>query len=211
MLPLLVLLAWQQASPPLPRVLLIGDSISIGYTAAVREMLRGVAEVERPPVNCGSSGRGVQEIDKWVGDRHWDVIHFNFGLHDAVPSANPEAHVRQYVENLRKIVARLEETGAKLIWANTTPLPGDVMMRDGKPAKYQKDVLALNAAARALMEERGIAVNDLYGFALPRLKELQIDGDMHFREEGSRRLGDEVAASVRATLGSLNHVKTTGR
>jgi hypothetical protein len=54
-------------------------------------------------------------------------------------------------------------------------------------------------------------VNDLYGFALPRLKELQIDGDMHFTEEGSRRLGDEVAASVRATLGSFRQVKATGR
>jgi hypothetical protein len=155
MLQVLVLLAWQQTHPPLPRVLLIGDSISIGYTAQVREMLRGIAEVERPPVNCGSSGRGVQEIDKWLGDGPWDVIHFNFGLHDAVPSVNPEAHVRQYVENLRKIVARLEKTGAKLIWANTTPLPRDVMMRDGKPAKYQRDVLALNAAARALMGNEG--------------------------------------------------------
>jgi lysophospholipase L1-like esterase len=205
MLRLLVLCAWQQPGAPLPRVLLIGDSISIGYTPIVRETLRGIAEVERPPVNCGSSGRGVQEIDKWVGDGHWDVIHFNFGLHDAVKSANPEAHVRQYVDNLRKILARLEKTGAKLIWANTTPLPGEVMKRDGQPAKYQKDVLALNAAARTLMEERGIAIDDLYSFALPRRQQLQIEGDMHFTEAGSRQLGLEVASSIRASLSSSKH------
>jgi hypothetical protein len=49
MLQVLVLLAWQQTSHPLPRVLLIGDSISIGYTAAVREILRFDAERSSSP------------------------------------------------------------------------------------------------------------------------------------------------------------------
>ena len=44
--------------PGLPRVLLIGDSISIGYTAPVREMLKGVANVHRPLTNCGPTTRG---------------------------------------------------------------------------------------------------------------------------------------------------------
>ncbi|QDV66172.1 SGNH/GDSL hydrolase family protein [Crateriforma conspicua] len=65
----------------LPNVLLIGDSISIGYTTAVRSQLSGVANVYRPPTNCGPTTRGVEQIDQWLGDRKWDVIHFNFGLH----------------------------------------------------------------------------------------------------------------------------------
>ncbi|HEX5104900.1 MAG TPA: SGNH/GDSL hydrolase family protein, partial [Pirellulaceae bacterium] len=43
----------------LPRVLLIGDSISIGYTVAVREELKGKANVHRPATNCGPTTRGV--------------------------------------------------------------------------------------------------------------------------------------------------------
>jgi acyl-CoA thioesterase-1 len=66
----------------LPRVLILGDSISIGYQAPLREALKGKANVHRPATNCGPTTRGVQGIDEWLGDGKWDVIHFNFGLHD---------------------------------------------------------------------------------------------------------------------------------
>ncbi len=68
--------------PGLPRVLLLGDSISIGYTLPVRERLLGRANVHRPPANCGPSSLGLERLDEWVGQRPWDVIHFNWGLHD---------------------------------------------------------------------------------------------------------------------------------
>src|SRR5690606_6324309 len=61
----------------LPRVLLIGDSISIGYTLDVREMLKGEANVHRPPANCRSTNQGMISLDSWLGKEKWDVIHFN--------------------------------------------------------------------------------------------------------------------------------------
>ena len=66
----------------LPNVLLIGDSISIGYTLGVRKNLKGIANVHRPPTNCGPSVKGMAELDNWLGTTKWDLIHFNFGLHD---------------------------------------------------------------------------------------------------------------------------------
>jgi hypothetical protein len=69
--------------PGLPRVLLIGDSISIGYTLEVRALLQGRANVHRIPVNGGATEVGLANIEDWLGDGNWDVIHFNFGLHDA--------------------------------------------------------------------------------------------------------------------------------
>ena len=68
--------------PSLPYVLLIGDSISIGYTLDVRRELKGVANVYRPPTNCGPATKGIAELDAWLGDRKWDVVHWNHGLHD---------------------------------------------------------------------------------------------------------------------------------
>ena len=68
--------------PGLPRVLLIGDSISIGYTLPTRELLDGKANVHRIPTNGGPTTRGLEQLDRWLGDSRWDVIHFNFGLHD---------------------------------------------------------------------------------------------------------------------------------
>jgi hypothetical protein len=69
-------------------VLLIGDSISIGYTPFVKELLKYQAEVSRPvkengqAENCQGTTNGVVNIKRWVGDTKWDIIHFNFGLHD---------------------------------------------------------------------------------------------------------------------------------
>src|SRR3569623_375944 len=110
--------------PRLPRVLLIGDSISIGYTVAVREMLKGVANVYRAPENCGPTIRGVTEIERWLAPGKWKVIHFNFGLHDLkrMEDGKHQVGIELYEKNLRDIVARLKATGARLIWASTTPV-----------------------------------------------------------------------------------------
>ena len=68
--------------PKLPRVLLIGDSVSLGYTVALRKELAGKANLHHPPANCGSTKIGLRDLDKWLGTGKWDVIHFNWGLHD---------------------------------------------------------------------------------------------------------------------------------
>lgn len=116
-----------QDDPSLPRVLLIGDSVSGGYTLATRKLLAGKANVHKAPENCGPTANGVKKLDIWLGDGRWDVIHFNFGLHDSrTPAADYEAR-------LRAIVARLKNTGAKLIWASTTPRPAD-----GKDARGRR-------------------------------------------------------------------------
>lgn len=69
-----------EVNESLPNVLLLGDSISIGYMLDVRKQLSGQANVWRPAVNCGPTTRGLESLDKWIGDRKWDLIHFNFGL-----------------------------------------------------------------------------------------------------------------------------------
>jgi len=66
----------------LPNVLIIGDSVSIGYTKPVMELLKGKANVQRVPVNCGNTKTALTGLDKWLGDIHWDIISFNWGLHD---------------------------------------------------------------------------------------------------------------------------------
>jgi acyl-CoA thioesterase-1 len=68
--------------PGLPRVLLIGDSISIGYTVTVRKALAGQANVHRIPENGADTANGLKKIESWLVGSPWDVIHFNWGLHD---------------------------------------------------------------------------------------------------------------------------------
>src|SRR5476651_196349 len=111
----------------LPRVFLIGDSISMGYTVPVRELLKGKANVHRPLTNGGPTPNGLAHLDQWLGTGKWDVIHFNWGLHDLkwcddkgtiteVGVGHQQVPVEDYEKNLRTLVARLKKTGAKLIW-----------------------------------------------------------------------------------------------
>jgi acyl-CoA thioesterase-1 len=183
--------------PKLPRVLLLGDSISIGYTVPVQKLLAGKANVHRAPTNCGPTSRGVVEIDRWLGNGRWDVIHFNFGLHDLKQvDGKHQVPLEDYEKNLRTLVARMKKTGARLIWAATTPVPEG----SGNPPRRVEDVVAYNRAARTVMEENDVAIDDLYAFALPRLKEIQRPANVHFTPAGSQALAREVAVSIQQAL-----------
>lgn len=194
----LIVLACQTALAQ-PRVLIIGDSISIGYTPYVQRMLAGTARVEHNAGNAFQTGNGVQRLKEWLGDGKWDVIHFNFGLHDIRVDANNRllTPIDQYERNLRTIVSRLKATGAKLVWATTTPVPEGVL----SPVRRTADALRYDAVARRVMQEAGVAINDLYALALPRSAELQLPLNVHFNEVGSEALAREVADHVRKALG----------
>ena len=195
-------------TPGLPRVLLIGDSISIGYTVGVRELLLGKANVQRPRTNCGPSTKGVKELDKWLGDKPWDVIHFNFGLHDlkylgprgqnlADPKgegSHQQVPLADYEKHLKTMVARLEKTGARLIWRSTTPVPPGARGRVvGDSAKYNK-------VAAKIMKERKITIDDMYSFCMPRLKEIMRPANVHFTPAGSKALAKQAVTAITAAL-----------
>ncbi|NND96810.1 MAG: SGNH/GDSL hydrolase family protein [Pirellulaceae bacterium] len=193
----------------LPNVLLIGDSISIGYMVAAREKLKGVANVWRPTTNCGPTTKGVESLDSWLGDRKWDVIHFNFGLHDlkymgpnnenlADPesaSSHQQVPIDQYAANLKKIAERLKKTGATVIWRETTPVP------KGAKGRVVGDSKRYNEAAAKVMEEvGGIQVDRMYDFAIKNVENLP--ANVHYSQEGSKKLAEQVARSVKAAIES---------
>ncbi|MHB8901705.1 MAG: SGNH/GDSL hydrolase family protein, partial [Thermoguttaceae bacterium] len=136
----------------LPRVLLIGDSISMGYTAPVRKLLQGKANVHRPADNCSGTRYGLQKLDQWLAAGKWDVIHFNFGLHDAKlpPEGVRYSSPEDYERNLRDLVQRLRATGARLIWATTTPVPNGGYLA---PNRRFGSIAQYNAIARKVMDD----------------------------------------------------------
>jgi hypothetical protein len=187
-------------TPGLPRVLIVGDSISMYYTPEVRRLLSGKANVYRVPDNGKSTAYGLRNIENWLGDGNWAVIHFNFGLHDIVimPSTGKtQVSIEDYGANLRQLIKRFQETGAKLIWASTTPVP------EGSRARSEQNALAYNAVARKLMEDSHIPINDLHAFveSRPDKATMQWPADVHFRAEGSVELAAEVTRHIVAALG----------
>ncbi len=210
-----------ETKPDLPNVLVIGDSISIGYTLSVREILKDRANVYRPmnaagtaPVNCASSYLTLTDklIDKMLTERPWTVIHFNWGLWEitycdppskrtdikskrdkvnGVISVTPE----EYEQNLENLVDKLKKTGAVLIWASTTTVP------EGNPGRKVGEEVKYNAIAEKVMKKHGIAIDDLH--ALTETFEPKLfakPGDVHFSAAGSRALAEKVAEAIEQSL-----------
>ena len=192
----------------LPRVLIIGDSISKGYTPGVVRLLEGRADVSRIPDNGMWTGTGIQKLDSWLGTEKWDVIHFNWGLWDMygwefqAEDRSPEAYERR----LEELVGRLEKTGAKLIWATTTPVcpEPEKSMR----TRWNTDVVIppdverryLDAADQ-VMKRHGVRVNDLHAVVRPDRDALQLaPDDVHFTPAGSEKLARQVAAAIAAEV-----------
>lgn len=194
----------------LPRVMIIGDSISVGYTEEVRKLLAGKANVHRVAGNAGPSSSGVQKMAEWLAPTNgtWDVIHFNFGLHDLKlgtggkdnhPYATSDGHqvpLEEYERNLSKIVARFQTTGAALIWCSTTPVPAGKL----DPPRQPDDVIKYNTVARKVMTKNGVAIDDLFAVALPRLADIQLPHNVHYTKAGSAELAKQVAASIEVAL-----------
>jgi len=192
----------------LPNVLLIGDSISAGYTPEVIARLEGIANVARIPENGGDTGRGLQKIDKWLGKIKWDVIHFNWGLWDLCyrhPKSKNQGKrdkvkgkitftLPEYAKNLEELVVRLKKTDAKLIWASTTFVP------KGEAGRIQGDDQKYNAAAKAIMAKYEISINDLNTFSQTIQEHAKGLGDVHFTKEGSAALGKKVAEEIKKLL-----------
>lgn len=182
----------------LPRVLLIGDSISMGYTVPVRDLLKGKANVHRIPENGGPTPTGTAKLAKWLGTNQWNVIHFNWGLHDlkSMETGKAQVSLAEYEANLRELVKQLQQTKAKLIWCATTPVPDAKLT----PPRKDSDVQAYNAIAKNVMDENKIPTNDLYAHTLPKLADVQRPANVHFTPAGSEFLAKKVAKSIETEL-----------
>ena len=196
--------------PKLPNVLILGDSISIGYTRNVRKELAGKANVYRPmnekgPDNCGDTNMGLAGLDRWLGKEKWSVIHCNWGLWDLCyrdPSKPKSGNrdkvngkisltLEQYEANLEKIITRLKATGAKIIWANTSNVP------EGESGRVAGDEVKYNAAAAKVMAKHSIPLDDLHALTHGWNGKYSVKaGDVHYTAEGSRLLGVQVAKSL---------------
>ena len=184
----------------LPHVLIIGDSISIGYTLPTRELLKGKVNLHRIPTNGGPTIKGLTEIDKWLGKRKWDLIHFNWGLHDLkymgkdgtnlVPKEKGgvvQVPLADYEKNLEKLVIRMKKSAKQLVWRNTTPIP------PGSRARYVGDSVKYNDAAARVMNKLKIPTLDLFTPSMKNMKEWMKKADVHYYPHGSQALAELVA------------------
>jgi hypothetical protein len=200
--------------PKLPRVLVIGDSISMNYHEAAKSALAGTANYHRNEGNCFSTEHGVRNIGLWLGNyrekgAHWDVIQFNHGLHDLKQPYDAATDkwgdyavsLADYKANLEKEIAILRRTGAKLIWCSTTPVQNDnkgpYARRKGASAEFN------TAALEVIRLHPDILITDLHAVVdgSPVFDEWRKQNDVHFYQKEERKiLGESVATTIRKAL-----------
>ncbi len=191
------------SSTKTPRILIIGDSISIGYTPYVVKHFAGRAEVIHNPGNAGHTGMGLQNIHNWLGDEKWDIIQFNWGLWDLC-YRHPDSQlygnrdkvngtithsIEEYRANLDSIISILKQaSNAKLVFVTTTYVP----KKEG--GRYRQDAKRYNRAAKNVMKKHNIPFNDIYRRSAAIHKKFGIgDDDVHFTDRGYQKLGREIA------------------
>jgi dienelactone hydrolase/lysophospholipase L1-like esterase len=183
-------------------VVLIGDSICLGYAPKVAARLSGKAVVISPPENGGDSANVLAHLDEWALRQKPDVVHLNCGLHDlkrGKADGRHQVEPDRYAENLRRIGARIREgSDAALVFAATTPILDDRHARRGTAFdRTEADVRRYNAAAVAVMTEMGVPVHDLHWAVEQGGPETMLGPDgTHYTDAGTDRLAEAVADCV---------------
>ena len=188
------------------KVVLIGDSIRMGYQGLVIEKCKE-AEVWGPAANCRHSVWALDHFDEWVASQNPDIVHVNFGIHDCLPQADGEHQIilDQYKLCLQRFINRVKGLGnTQMIWATTTPLYA--AKQDIPPEQWEVAKAAeldkYNAAALEIVQNEDLPVNDLHGVIMQNdyAKCLSEDG-CHMKPLGNEVLSDAVVAAIRSVMG----------
>jgi lysophospholipase L1-like esterase len=181
-------------------IVLIGDSIRMGYQSTVHRELQGFATIWGPSENGRTSQNVLDHLDEWVLLTDPDIVHVNAGIHDItrdLDSTIIRVTLDQYSQNVREILRTIQEkTQSRLIWATTTPVIGP--RADALNIRRTEDVLAYNDAAVGVAQALGVEIDDLYGVAMQAgLNEILTPDGVHFTDQGSNLLGKAVADFIR--------------
>ncbi len=195
--------AWQFYPAPagdeaLPRVLLVGDSITNGHRGQVSALLEGKARVDvwLTPLHLNSDPL-LGDLRTVLAEGPYDVVHVNIGLHGWVEGRIPTGHYKNLLCDYLNAM-RLAAPGTTPVWASSTPVTVQ-----GKPTELNAEINPIiverNRMAAEVMQAYGIAINDLYGTVSGKL-ELASGDRFHWQREGYRVMAEQVAGYVTDAL-----------
>jgi hypothetical protein len=193
-----------------PKILIIGDSISIGYTPFVVNYFSERAIVKHNPGNAQHTATGLNKVKEWIGDEDWDVIQFNWGLWDLCyrdPNSKVQGSrdkvngkitysLEDYERNLERIVKSIQEaSSAQLIFVTTSYVP------EHEAGRFLKDAQKYNKVAKRIMKKYNVTVNDIYKRSKSIHKEFgKGTDDVHYIEKGYEKLSVEISDFLNTEL-----------
>lgn len=187
-----------------PRVLLLGDSIRMSYQPIVARYLQGIADVVGPADNCQYSLYTLASLERWLrqlGDP--DFIYWNNGIHDSGHNSarSPQQiPIEVYRLTLEFILQRLGETGAKIIWATTTPVHPKKSFINSQWSWKNEKVDQYNRVALDLMRSHMIPVDDLHSIVVSDVDRYLADDMVHLSEAGKKKCAEAIVDIIKEYL-----------
>ena len=188
------------------KVLLLGDSIRMGYDEFVKANLKECEVYYDDEDNGRFSSYTIWQFNQlYKKYGPFDIVHFNVGywdLNHEDPFGNPETPLEDYLHNLNRLLDLIMKTGALPIFSLTTPIYNISEDQDGFIKTYYKDewVREYNEAAKSLMEKRGVEVIDLYSLLLDGYHYYKCYDSLHLTLEGYQKCALKISEVIRMHL-----------
>ena len=187
-------------------ILLIGDSIRLGYDKSVRKTLEGYATVLFPEENCRFASYVLRYFHEWLGKingEEIDVVHWNAGLWDCLRLFEEEPHtpLDVYAYYIDRICIRIKKLcpNAKVIFATSTRVLSEKMSKRFK--RYNEEIEKYNEVAVEVVKKHGFAVNDLYAVSAGLPEEAHSDAVHYYTPMGTEAFTNQVLAFLTPALG----------
>ncbi len=177
------------------KVVLLGDSIRIGYGKKVPEMLKGEYEVWQPEDNCRYSAYTYRMFYEYINElSKADVIHWNNGLWDATHCVDGDAFMPldYYLYFMKRIAQRLLKITDKVIFATTTAAS------DENPYDKNDTIKKYNEAVVPMLREMGVTINDLHSIVYPKRAQYVCEDKLHLTDEGYEVCAKQVCEAIRS-------------
>ena len=181
-------------------VLLIGDSIRIGYDKSVQKTLEGIANVYFPGDNCRFACyvlRYLHEYKSLVKEGTVDVVHWNAGLWDCLrvygEVMTPIEIYSYYIERVCRHIKELFPD-AKVIFATSTSVQTEKMEKNF--IRYNNEIEKYNDAAVQIVRKYGFEVNDLYSLSVSLEPEAHSDAVHYYTPIGTEKFTDQVVSHI---------------
>lgn len=199
------------------KIVLIGDSIRMGYDKYVKEALDGVAEVYYPTENCRFAQYVLRFMHEWKRKLEWpddvDLVHWNAGLWDVpeIYGDEPLSSPAHYAETIGRIDRRLRMLfpKAKIVFATSTAVREEGYK--GVFRRYNATIERYNAIALEALAETDTVIDDLYAHTKDIAPECCSDMTHFNTPAGTAYMGGKVLSVICGELGiSAAEVKIEG-
>ncbi len=185
------------------KIMLLGDSIRLGYQPKVIELMSGTATINGPGENCRFSAFTLFNLAAWVPTDDFDIIQWNNGQWDTchMPDGMIHTSLAAYLEIQERIATILLKKTKRLIFATTTPVWAEQFTSGSIHPRRNEDIIAYNNAAVDLLVDRGVEINDLHSPIAENVKRYISEDMVHLTEAGNGVCASRVAAMFNSRAG----------